>query len=123
MRQRIVTMSLAFAIWASGNAPGLQTPAQHDTTRAGPCFRVHGRLGSSNGVGYKIWPVGTKRYLGLTEVPKWLADTIDQRHVMIFADFVVCPLTRARPGVMQIVTIDTATHLVTRHDDFFGPSR
>jgi hypothetical protein len=28
---------------------------------------------------------------------------------VVFADFVVCPFTRPRPGVMQMVCIDAAT--------------
>ena len=99
-----VCSTLLAAISALGYATNgtAQAPAQHGTGPAGPCFTVHGRLNASNGVGYKVWPVGTKRYLGVTEtgMPKWLSDTIDHRHVMIFADFVVCPLTRSRPGVM-----------------------
>lgn len=36
----------------------------------------------------------------------------------IFGDFLVCPLTKARPGWMQMVTIRSARHLVVRgHPD------
>ena len=89
----------------------------------GPCRTVHGRLGRVNGaVLYKLWVVGTKRIMGIDTVPGWLGSTMTRQHVKVFADFVICPLTPLRPGEMQLVTVDTAMHVVLVHDNFFGPS-
>jgi hypothetical protein len=65
----------------------------------------------------RIWKVGTRRLLGVTarcQPPECeplrsaARDALDWEHV-VFADFVVCPFTRPRPGVMQMVCIDAAT--------------
>jgi hypothetical protein len=34
------------------------------------------------------------------------------RDQAMFADFVVCPLTKEKPGAMQMVCVESATHLV-----------
>ena len=89
----------------------------------GPCRRVHGRLGRTNGwVLYQLWVIGTNRIMGVDSVPDWLGSTIGHQHVKVFADFVVCPITPLHSGEMQLVSVDTATHLVTVHDNFFGPN-
>ena len=71
---------------------------------------------------YKLWAVGTKRIMGIDSLPPWLGFMLTHQHVKVFGDFVVCPLTKLRPGEMQYVSVDTATHLVLVHDNFFGPN-
>jgi hypothetical protein len=34
------------------------------------------------------------------------------RDQVVFADFVVCPLTKEKPGEMQMVCVESATNLV-----------
>jgi|SRR5215471_2350078 len=90
----------------------------------GRCFTVHGRLSIYNGApARRIWRVGTKRILGISEqrfsvagyrnIPDYVEDKIDQ-DVVIFGDFVVCPFTQSKPGEMQLLCIESATNLVVR---------
>jgi hypothetical protein len=70
-----------------------------------------------------LWPVGTKRMLGVTGGPI-LDDAIDlifPRNLefdsageAIFGDFEVCPFTPERKGHLQLVCIESATHLVKK---------
>jgi hypothetical protein len=46
-------------------------------------------------------------------LPDTIADKLDYDH-QIFADFEVCPLTKEKPGELQIVCVQSATHIVTR---------
>ncbi len=83
----------------------------------GKCFTVHGRLSlyKSAPTG-RIWIIGTKRTLGLTEgVPEWLEDDLESRNTTITGDYLVCPLTRAKPGVMQSVCIESSSNLVVKN--------
>ena len=99
--------------------------AAHDGCRAhpdlaGPCFRVHGRAALYNGnPTVRIWKNGTHRLLGVSArceppacepLPPAVRAALDWEHP-VFADFVVCPFTRERPGVMQMVCVDTVTRL------------
>ena len=87
---------------------------------APPCTRVHGRLFAANGTpSLRIWPVGTKRLLGVHDdaapdaLPPELrgahapsmAASADQGDRVVYGDFTVCPLTRDRPGHMRMVTV------------------
>ena len=96
-------------------------PCHQNPSLVGPCQIVHGRLSAANGVGYLFWPVGTNRLMRVEYLARFLDDTISLAHKKIYADFLICPLTESRPGLMQTVCVDTATHLVTRHDEFFAP--
>jgi hypothetical protein len=58
---------------------------------------------------------------GYCALPQYLRDTIDLAHEEITADFVLCPLTHSKSGVMQMVCVDTATNILTHHSGFFGP--
>src|SRR5215510_11892859 len=90
----------------------------------GRCFTVRGRLLIYNGApARRLWKVGTKRVLGVSEqrfsvagyrnIPEGIESKISQ-DVALFGDFVVCPFTRSRPGEMQLVCIDEAKNLVIR---------
>jgi hypothetical protein len=95
-----------------------------DMTRSEPVgkpFLVHGRLSVYNGnPSCRIWIVGTKRILGIREVEEKgllpaelqqiLMENIDDR--LIYADFLVSPLTEYREGVMQIVKVESAENII-----------
>lgn len=80
-------------------------------------FTVHGRLNYWNGnPSRRIWIIGTKRVLGIREecpIPDYLQNKLSF-DVDIYGDFLVCPLTKYEPGVMQIVRIKSASHVVIR---------
>jgi hypothetical protein len=79
----------------------------------GACFTVHGRLSAWNGShSLRIWRVGTKRILGTRDepLPENLAKEMGWG-VEAWGDFVVCPYTKERPGVMQSVCIESADHV------------
>jgi len=89
------------------------------------CFAVHGRATFGSGTpALRIWPTGTRRVLGVTagsvaddadapicpkEMLKFTAGTEE------FGDFVVCPFTPDKPGHMQMVCVESVSHLVVRH--------
>ena len=87
----------------------------------GKPFRVHGRLSVYNGnPSCRIWIVGTNRILGIREIEEKalippgllqiLQEDINDR--LIYADFVVSPLTKCKEGVMQIVRVESAENVV-----------
>jgi hypothetical protein len=78
------------------------------------CFDVHGRLSFYNGApSARIWKIGTKRLLGVHDsvLPGQLGLRMTSSNMQAFGDFRVCPLTREKPGVMQIVCIASARHV------------
>jgi hypothetical protein len=92
----------------------------------GEPFRVYGRLSVYCGnPSCRIWIVGTNRILGIREIEekplippglhRILKEDINDR--LIYADFVVSPLTRYKEGVMQMVKVESAENVVvTTHD-------
>ena len=86
------------------------------------CFSVHGRVSiGADTVTMYLWPVGTKRMLGVTGGPMLYDDPIFPQNLKfdsnlddIFGDFVVCPFTPERKGHLQLVCIESATHLVEK---------
>ena len=85
------------------------------------CFKVRGRLAVYNGApALRIWKIGTKRMLGVSEqrfalagfrnIPEDLQAKIDQDK-FLYADFVVCPFTSPRSNEMQLVCIEKVTNL------------
>lgn len=83
----------------------------------GACFPVHGRLSAYNGnPTFRIWPIGTHRLLGVIDDEERLSVPVRIRRLIgferdIFADFIVCPLSHARPGHMQFVCVEAAGHV------------
>jgi len=49
---------------------------------------------------------------GVAWLPRSVYRKLDEDH-QIFADFIVCPLTRQTEDAMQIVCVESATHIVT----------
>ncbi|WP_263357820.1 hypothetical protein [Acidicapsa ligni] len=89
------------------------------------CFIVHGRATFGPGTpALRIWPIGTKRMLGVTAGP--IADDADDpiypnnmRKVIqgdeeVFGDFEVCPFTPERKGAMQMVCIQSVSKLAVK---------
>ena len=88
------------------------------------CYTVHGRLNlGADTVRVRLWSVGTKRMLGIAGGPlindaedpiypaslKFTSDT-----EAIYGDFEVCPFTHEKPGAMQLVCIESASHVVVK---------
>jgi hypothetical protein len=88
------------------------------------CYSVHGRLNlGADTVRLWLWPVRSKRLLGVTAGPTLddADDPIRPRTLKfnsgdeaIYGDFEVCPFTLERKGEMQMVCIESASHLVAR---------
>jgi hypothetical protein len=87
------------------------------------CYSVHGRLSiGADSVRLYLWPIGTKRMLGVTAGPRIddADDPIWPRTLPItpdddvYADFEVCPFTPERKGAMQLVCIESASHVVVK---------
>jgi hypothetical protein len=87
------------------------------------CTRLHGKLFAANGTPtFRIARLGTTRILGISDEANGLPPAIatlmlihgDALTMRIFADFRVCPFTRQRPGAMQFVCVDRASHVVAQ---------
>ncbi len=88
------------------------------------CFDLRGRVSVSNGTPFvRIWPVGTKRLLGVETIideiggegetfsgPENLKKWLDP-YSRIFADLRVCPLSEERAGYLRTVCIEAAHNL------------
>lgn len=96
-------------------------PCREHPQLVGKCFAVRGRMSLWNGnPSIRIWRVGTKRMLGVSEqrfrleshcnLPPTIAERI-QLGTDLLADFAVCPFTEEKPGEMQLVRVDGATHM------------
>ena len=97
----------------------VSTPLQAADKFAGPCYKVRGRLSYYNGTpSTRIWIVGTHRMLGVrsedSKLPANVKPLLKDFGDNIFADFVVCPLTRERPGHMRIVFVKSASRVISR---------
>ena len=90
-------------------------------------FWVHGRLRAyCGGPGWRIWVVGTKRILGVSEGQEPTIDQGCMPHELyalalsepdvtgtdIFGDYLVRPVTQDAPGEMRIVQVMDAKNLV-----------
>lgn len=85
---------------------------------------VHGKLiRGADTVELRLWPVGTKRMLGVADGPlindaedpiypaslRLPSDTAD-----VYGDFEVCPFTKEKPGAMRLVCIESAANIVVK---------
>lgn len=82
-----------------------------------PCFAVHGRMFLANGApGLRIWHIGTKRILGVLTNDHPIIPPGIRKHlafgVQVYADYQVCPFTTSKPGWMQYVCVQSASHVV-----------
>jgi hypothetical protein len=122
MRMKVIAGMLLLAIPVFG-----QTRECKSSPRVvGACYVIHGRATFGPGTpALRIWPVGTKRMLGVTAGP--IADDADDPIApenmliftsdveSIFGDFEVCPFTPERKGYMQMVCVQSATALFVKH--------
>jgi len=114
---------LLFGLLSIGAEELKREPCKGNPALVGPCMAMRGRIGFANGAYWaKIWKVGTQRMLGIHRdipLPQNLHDALSGRwDVVVFGDFVVCPLTPDIPGHMQSVCVESAAHLrVKKQDD------
>jgi hypothetical protein len=84
------------------------------------CVTRRGRLSSQNGIARRIWVIGTKRTVGVSEtvvpasIEKYLEMTSDD-HSQVYGDFEICPLEPDAPGRMQSVCVSGASRLVVQN--------
>ena len=108
---------LAMVIPASAALPACKT----NPKIVAACYSVHARArAGADTVRIYLWPVGTKRMLGVAGGPV-LDDAIEpilprnlslSEGESVYGDFEVCPFTPERKGDLQLVCIESATHLV-----------
>jgi len=85
----------------------------------GECLDIRGRVSLHNGnPSVRIWPVGSKRLLGVRDaepplLPPELQKSLSWDHY-VFADLKVCPLTKPREGRMQVVCIASVRNAACR---------
>jgi hypothetical protein len=92
----------------------------------GKCFTVRGRLSLYNGTpSVRLWQIGSRRILGVSDTernsgrpePPSLPASIEERlgwDKELYGDFQVCPLSHSRPGVMQIICVESGKNLIVR---------
>ena len=123
MWRKALATALSVALTATCSLAAPDPPkCKGNSKLVGDCFTVHGRMREGNGSPpIRIWRIGTDRLLGVG-VPgeddpdvAWVPDEIykklDDDH-QVFADFVVCPLTRQTEDAMQLVCVESATRVV-----------
>jgi hypothetical protein len=101
------------------------SPCKGNPKVIGQCFSVHGRVTYGPGTpALRIWRIGTNRMLGITAgaVADDADDPILPKEMQqfktgvegVYGDFEVCPFTSEKPGSMQMVCVESATHLVVQ---------
>jgi len=86
-----------------------------------PCATRHGRLSSQNGIPLRLWLVGARRVVAISNdvdqrpaiVRKYLSMTSED-HSYVFGDFTVCLLEPDRPGHARRACLAGATKLVVQ---------
>jgi hypothetical protein len=128
MRAGLVLSALELLLADAAQAHATIVPCRDNPDRTGACRTIHGRMFFANGTPSKrIWIVGTRRVLGVSERPSNGGEGMDGlpsnlrrafAHLPfvteVYGDFEVCPFTRDRPGWMQIVCVARATRLHVR---------
>jgi hypothetical protein len=119
MKRFLVLLVMAFPAFAA--AP----KCEGNPKVIGDCYSVRGRLTlGADTIRLRLWPVGTKRILGITAgpIPDDADDPIRPQSLRfnpgdnaIYGDFEVCTFTPERKGEMQMVCIESATHLIAKH--------
>ena len=93
-------------------------PQEFRVVDAPDCWTVHGRLMLTNGSpGIRIWPVGTRRLLGVYPHEDMRGLPVNIRpyanwDTNIYADFRVCPLAPEHRGAMRPVSVISARSVV-----------
>ena len=118
---RLCAVGIACVVWLPAE-PAEAIQWQCRSKPVEPCFTHHGRLSSQNGIGLKIWLIGTKRVVGLEnssdslppEVLKYL-DMASPNHSYVYGDFDICPLEPDLPGHLRLVCVTGARRLVVQN--------
>ena len=82
------------------------------------CYSVHGRFFTSNGIGCRMWIVGTNRIVAIYNcdaLPVPMDSYVEPpgpKYVFIYGDYQICPLEAERRGWMRGVKLVAAHHLV-----------
>ena len=115
--------AISLALWiAAGTQTTRATAWQPCQTKpVEPCLKHHGRLSSQNGIGLKIWLIGSTRVVGLDNdfddlpapIRKYLRIT-SQDHSYIYGDFNICPIETDTPGHLRYVCLAGAERLVVQ---------
>ena len=124
MRRARLFLWLLAGLAPTASAPAPFTgvlPCKDDSRLAGQCFVVHGRLSVRANMRPYLWPVGTRRLLGIADPDGEIVMPADLERLFAahldrqaFGEFEVCPYSRQRPGIMQMVCIASVRHLVVR---------
>lgn len=87
-------------------------------------FVIRGRLSIYNGSPTaRIWEIGTHRLLGVSDgqfqkdgyanLPESIQSMVGFG-IDLYGDFKVYPFTESRPGVMQLICVESGKHLVMK---------
>jgi len=102
-------------IGAADGVPGSQQALGHCGARkdkVGECYKVRGRLrGYAGYPRCRIWPVGSTRLLGVADPSALPSNVACGEGFEVYADFLVCPLTEARPSGLQMVCVASAGNI------------
>jgi len=120
----ILGILVCFAVISSGEEKLKKKTCKDHPDLSGPCYKVKGKMFLSNGTpSVRIWLIGTKRILGISEGQfdntdhANIPDELEQRlewGTEIYADFTVCPFTNDKPGVMRLVCVESAKNISIR---------
>ena len=113
----VLALMVLATLFATAETSATSPRCKGNPAITGACFSVRGRLSSWNGnPTFRIWPTGTKRMLGVREefdLPPELDRYVGYFDDVVYADFLVCPLTAEKPHVMQMVCVESATNITS----------
>jgi hypothetical protein len=115
----LLAIFAAFATPPPGGQQGRS--CKENPELVGQCFKVHGRVRIGNGTPQmRIWRIGTDRVMGVLPsedeiIPENLRDAFQgDFYKDVYGDFEVCPFTKRKPEEMQMVCVESASHLVIK---------
>ena len=122
MRRTLRAALAAGLLIAAGSLQAAERqPCKDDPRLLERCFTVHGRLTVHANMRPYLWPVGTKRLLGIADPdgtiimpPELEAAFASDLNREAFGDFAVCPFTREAAGHLRLVCIESVSRLVLR---------
>ena len=122
MRRYLRTTLAAGLLVAAGSVQAAERqPCKDDPRVLERCFTVHGRLTVHANMRPYLWPVGTKRLLGIADPdgaiimpPELETAFASDLNREAFGDFTVCPFTREAAGHLRLVCIESVSRLVLR---------
>ena len=126
MRKNLTTLLCVAALPLSASALQPQPPAASSTTQCrhnprvvAACFELHGRMSLWEGSpGVRIWHIGTTPMLGILPSEDPIMPSELNRYaafgVRVYGNFEVCPFTQQKPGAMQMVCVQSVSHVVVQ---------